>query len=55
MFFFGKSLQAAALGVVALALYVGLTEVQITKELTMMALGICLFMGGRLVEGLGTH
>ena len=50
MFYLGKSIQASALAVVALALYVGLTEVQIKKELTMMVLGLILFGIGRLVE-----
>lgn len=50
MFYFGKSLQAAAMAVVALALYVGLTETQIVKELTMLGIGIVLFLIGRLVE-----
>lgn len=50
MFYLGKSLQAAALAVTALALYVGLTEVEIKKELTMMCFGIGLFLLGRLAE-----
>ena len=56
MFFLGKSLQAAALGVTALALYVGFVETHqaMTKELTMLGAGVCLFLAGRLVEQAGT-
>lgn len=52
MFYLGKCLQAAALGVTALALYVGFHEAEkaMTKELTMLGLGVILFLGGPLVE-----
>ncbi len=54
MFYFGKSLQAAALAVTALALYVGMTEVQIKTELTMLCFGVALFIIGRMVEKRGS-
>lgn len=38
------------MAVVALALYVGLTESHLTKELTMLVFGIALFLVGRLLE-----
>lgn len=52
MFYLGKSLQAAAMGVVALALYVGFTELEKaqTKELTMLGIGAVIFIIGRMVE-----
>ena len=50
MFYFGKSLQAAAMAVVALALFVGFREASMTKELTMLSIGVVLFLLGRLVE-----
>lgn len=50
MFYFAKSLQAAAMAVVALALFVGFRENSMTKEITMLALGSVLFVVGRLVE-----
>lgn len=49
MFYFAKSLQAAAMAVVALALYVGF-EGSMTKELTMLGIGTVLFLIGRLIE-----
>lgn len=55
MFYFGKSLQAAALAVTALALYVGLTEVEIKKELTMLVFGVALFIAGRSAEKRGSR
>ncbi len=54
MFYFSKSLQAAALGVVGLALLVGLTETDIKRELTMMCIGVALFLVGRWTEKLGS-
>ena len=50
MFYFGKSLQAGAMAVVALALYVGLREDSLTKELTMLTFGVALFLIGRFSE-----
>ncbi len=50
MFYFGKSLQAAAMAVVALALYVGFKEQSMTKELTMLGIGVVIFLVGRLIE-----
>ncbi len=50
MFYFAKSLQAAAMAVVALALYVGFSEGSMTKELTMLGIGVVLFLVGRTVE-----
>ena len=50
MFYFAKSLQAAAMAVVALALVVGLREQAMTKELTMLGIGVVLFLLGRLAE-----
>jgi len=50
VFYFGKSLQAAALAVVALSLFVGFRESSMTKELTMLSLGVILFLLGRLAE-----
>ncbi len=52
MFYLGKCLQAAAMGVVALALYVGFTELEKaqTKEITMLSIGAVIFLVGRLVE-----
>ena len=52
MFYLGKCLQAAALGVTALALYVGFAESEkaMTKELTMLGGGVVLFLMGRLIE-----
>lgn len=50
MFYFAKSLQAAAMAVVALALYVGMNESSLTKELTMLGIGVVIFLVGRLVE-----
>lgn len=51
MFYFAKGLQAAALSVLALALYVGLTRQQsLATELTMMCLGVIIFIAGRMVE-----
>ena len=54
MFYFGKSLQAAALAVVALALYVGfIEEGAIKKELTMLCFGVGIFLLGRFTERAG--
>jgi hypothetical protein len=50
LFYFGKTLQAAAMAVTALALFVGLRENSMTKELTMLLLGVVLFLCGRLAE-----
>ncbi len=50
MFYFGKSLQAAAMAVVGLALYVGLKEEAMQKEITMLGIGVILFLGGRFAE-----
>lgn len=53
MFYFGKSLQVAALAVVALALYVGLTEESaIRKELMLLCFGVAIFLAGRFSEKL---
>lgn len=46
-------MQAGAMGVVALALYVGFKENSMAKELTMLGLGSILFLLGRLVEQTG--
>jgi len=54
MFYFAKSLQAAAMAVTALALYVGVTESSLTKEITMLCIGVVLFLVGRLVERVGS-
>ena len=52
MFYLAKSLQAAAMGVVALALYVGFTELEKaqTKEITMLGIGVVMFLLGRMIE-----
>lgn len=50
MFYFAKSLQAAAMAVTALALFVGFKEGSMTKELTMLGIGVILFLVGRVVE-----
>ncbi len=50
LFYFAKGLQAAAMGVTALALYIGLKEDSMTKELTMLLIGVALFLCGRLAE-----
>ena len=52
MFYLGKCLQAAAMGVVALALYVGFTELEKaqTKEITMLGIGVVMFLLGRMIE-----
>lgn len=50
MFYFAKSLQAAAMAVVALALFVGFQEESMTKELTMLGVGVVLFLVGRITE-----
>ncbi len=54
MFYFAKSLQAAALGVTALALLVGFKEQEkaMTKELTMLGIGVIIFLVGRLLENI---
>ena len=52
MFYFAKSLQAAAMAVVALALYVGFKENSMTKELTMLGIGSGIFLVGRGIESL---
>ena len=54
MFYFAKSLQAAALAVTALALYVGFNEQEkaMTKELTMLGIGVVIFLIGRLIENI---
>jgi hypothetical protein len=54
MFYFGKSLQAAAMAVVALALFVGFKESSMTKELTMLGIGVVIFLVGRLAEQAGS-
>ena len=54
MFYFGKSLQAAAMAVVALALVVGFRERSLTKELTMLTIGVAVFLVGRMVEQAAT-
>jgi len=51
VFYFGKSLQAAALAVVGLALFVGLYEEDIRKELLMLCGGVALFLLGKFSEG----
>jgi len=53
VFYFGKSLQAAAMAVVALALFVGFREASMTKELTMLGIGVVIFMIGRFSERFG--
>jgi hypothetical protein len=53
VFYFGKSLQAAAMAVVALALFVGFYEASMTKELTMLGIGVVIFLLGRLFERFG--
>lgn len=50
MFYFAKSLQAAAMAVTALALFVGFREGSMTKELTMLGIGVIIFLVGRVVE-----
>lgn len=50
MFYFGKSLQAAAMAVVALALFVGFRENSMSKEITMLGIGTVVFLLGRLIE-----
>jgi hypothetical protein len=50
MFYFAKSLQAAAMAVTALALYVGVTESSLTKEMTMLGIGVVIFLVGKLIE-----
>jgi lipopolysaccharide export LptBFGC system permease protein LptF len=50
VFYFAKSLQAAAMAVTALALFVGFREGSMTKELTMLGIGVVIFVVGRLVE-----
>ena len=50
MFYLGKSMQAAAMAVVALALFVGFRETSMTKELTMLGIGVVIFLLGRLME-----
>jgi uncharacterized membrane protein len=50
VFIFAKSLEAAAMAVVALALYVGFSEESMTKELTMLGVGVILFIVGRVLE-----
>jgi len=50
MFFFAKSLQAAAMAVTALALFVGFNEGSMTKEITMLGIGVVIFLIGRLIE-----
>lgn len=50
MFYLGKSLQAAAMAVVALALVVGFRENSMTKEITMLGIGTVIFLLGRLIE-----
>ncbi len=50
LFYFGKTLQAAAMAVTALALFVGMREESMTKELTMLLIGVILFVCGRLAE-----
>jgi len=50
VFYFAKSLQAAAMAVTALALFVGFREGSMTKELTMLGIGVIIFVVGRLVE-----
>lgn len=54
MFYFGKSLQAAALAVTALALFVGFRENSMTKELTMLGIGVVMFLVGRIIENEST-
>jgi hypothetical protein len=49
-FYLGKGLQAAAMAVTALALFVGFREESMSKELTMLLAGVLLFLCGRLVE-----
>jgi len=48
-------LQAAALAVTALALFVGFREQEqaMTKELTMLGIGVIIFLIGRLIENIG--
>lgn len=50
LFYFAKSLQAAAMAVTALALFVGFREGSMTKELTMLGIGVVIFVIGRAVE-----
>lgn len=52
LFYFAKSLQAAAMAVTALALYVGVTENSLTKEVNMLGIGVVLFLAGRLMENI---
>lgn len=54
VFYFSKSLQAAALAVVALSLLVGLREESMGKELTMLGIGVVIFGLGRLSERIGS-
>ncbi len=50
VFYFGKSLQASALAVTALALFVGFKEESMTKELTMLSIGVIIFLAGKGIE-----
>ncbi|MBI1860502.1 MAG: hypothetical protein HYR96_06255 [Deltaproteobacteria bacterium] len=50
MFYFAKALQAGAMGVVALALFVGFHENSMTKELTMLGIGSVVFLVARAIE-----
>ncbi len=54
MFYFAKSLQAAAMAVLLLGLYVGFKEEALQKEVTMLAIGVVLFLAGRLLERVRT-
>ncbi len=50
LFYFAKTLQAAAMAVTALALFVGMREESMSKELTMLLIGVVMFLCGRLAE-----
>ena len=50
MFAVGKALQAIAMAVTAMALVIGLNENSMTKELTLLGVGVLMFLLGRLAE-----
>ena len=52
-FYVGKFLELAGLGLLAFALYAGIAEQSMARELTLLLVGACCFLAGLLIESRG--
>lgn len=53
-FYLGKIFQVAGLGLAAIALYAGLVEESMSRELGLLMAGAVCFLVGRLIESRGS-